>query len=249
MSEPVTVSDPNPGNTEAEHQSVLIGEPPAPAAPTVPAAPATPAPADGALLYEPTGDVGLDLALEFVGKAGIASDHPAMVAAAGGDFSILKATLAAKGVQGWEQFVALGEQAFKKTAEQTEAKSKALREAVHKEAGGPEEWGAIQKWAGANATPEEKAEINALLNQGGLQAKLAVRYLASAYAKATNVVQDPKDPTANASRGGVPGSNDGPLSPRDYAEAVRSLNNKLHGRLDGSREYEQLQRRRAAYRG
>lgn len=84
MSEPVTVSDPNPDNTEATHQSVLIGEPPAPAAPAVPAAPAAPVPVDGAVLYEPTGDVGLDLALEFVGKAGIASDHPAMVAAAGG---------------------------------------------------------------------------------------------------------------------------------------------------------------------
>lgn len=248
MSDPATVSDPNPDNTEAEHQSVLIGEPPAPAAPTVPAAPAAPAPVEGSVLYEPTGDVGLDLALEFVGKAGIASDHPAMVAAATGDFSILKATLAAKGVPGWEQFVALGEQSYKKTAEQTEAKSKALREAVHKEAGGPEEWGAIQKWAGSNATQEEKAEINGLLNQGGLQAKLAVRYLVDAYAKANNVTQNPKDPTANASRGGVPSASDAPLSPRDYAEAVRSLNNKLNGRLEGSREYEQLQRRRSAYR-
>jgi hypothetical protein len=240
------VSDPNPDNLEADNQSVLLDEA---VKPTVPAAPTAPDDADGDVVYEPTGDVGLDLALDFVGKAGIPSTHPAMVAASSGDFSILKATLAAKGVQGWEQFVALGEQAYQKTVAATEAKSKALREAVHKEAGGPEEWAAVQKWAGANATQEEKAEINNLLNQGGLQAKLAVQYLVSAYGRANNVTREPKDPTANATRGGVPGASDGPLSPKDYAEAVRSLNNKLHGRLEGSREYEQLQRRRAAYRG
>lgn len=240
------VSDPNPDNLEDANQSVLLDEV---TKPTPPAVPPVPEDGDGDVVYEPTGDVGLDLALDFVGKAGIPSNHPAMVAASEGDFSILKATLAAKGVQGWEQFVALGEQAYQKTVAATEAKSKALREAVHKEAGGAEEWGAIQKWAGANATPEEKAEINNLLNQGGLQAKLAVQYLVSAYGRANNVTREPKDPTANASRGGLPGTNDGPLSPKEYAEAVRSLNNKLNGRLEGSREYDQLQRRRAAYRG
>ena len=246
MSDP-TVSDPNPENLEDKHGTVLLDESPKPVVP--PATPAVPEVVEGEVAYEPTGDPGLDLALSFVGKAGIASDHPAMVKASEGDFSILKATLAAKGVQGWEQFVALGEQAYAKAQADTEAKSKALREAVHKEAGGAEQWAAVQQWAGANATAEEKAEINSLLNQGGLQAKLAVQYLVGAYGRANNVTQSPKDPTANASRGGLPAPDTAPLGPREYADAVRSLNNKLNGRLDGSKEYEQLQRRRAAYRG
>lgn len=247
MSDPnEVVSDPNPDSLEAATTSILL---PGGTKPITPAAQEELDLDGGAIVYEPTGDVGLDLALDFIGKAGIQSSHPAIVAATAGDFSILKATLAAKGVQGWEQFVALGEQAYQKATAATEAKSKALQEAVHKEAGGAEEWAAIQKWAGANATDEEKAEINNLLNQGGLQAKLAVQYLSGAYGRANNVVQDPKDPTANVSRGGVPGTGDGPLSPKEYAEAVRSLNNKLGGRLEGSREYDQLQRRRASYRG
>jgi hypothetical protein len=189
------------------------------------------------------------MALAFVGKAGIGSTHPAMVAAQNGDFSILKATLAAKGTPGWEQFVALGEAAYKRTSETTAAKQAKDQAAIFELAGGKEEWGAIQQWAGANATPEEKAEINELLGKGGLAAKGAVQYLLSAYAKATNVVAEPRDAIGNASRGGVPESGTGPLSPREYAAAVGALNNKLNGRLEGSKEYDALQRRRTAWRG
>lgn len=198
--------------------------------------------------YEPTGDVGLDMALTFIGKAGINAAHPAMLAAQSGDFTILKATLAAKGVTGWEQFVALGEAAYSRTTAENEKKATASREAIFKEAGGEENWNAIKTWAGANATPEEKAEVNALLNQGGLAAKSAVKYLSEAYAKANNVEVNPRDPLANAAPGS-PASANAPLSPRDYSAAVQQLNNKLGGRLEGSKEYADLQRRRSMYRG
>lgn len=206
------------------------------------------APAGEAIAYEPTGDVGLDMALDFVGKAGINASHPAMLAAQNGDFTILKATLAAKGVTGWEQFVALGEAAYARTSADNDKKAAASREAIFKEAGGEENWNAIKTWAGANATPEEKAEVNALLNQGGLAAKGAVKYLSDAYAKANNVEVNPRDPLANAAAG-ANGNPQGPLSPRDYAAAVQQLNNKLGGRLEGSKEYADLQRRRSAFRG
>jgi hypothetical protein len=204
----------------------------------------------GAIEYEPTGDVGLDMALNFVGKAGIDANHPAMLAAKDGDFSILKATLAAKGVQGWEQFVALGEVAYTRTAAEAEKKATAGREAVYKEAGGEENWSAIKAWAGTNATAEEKAEINALLNQGGLAARGAVQYLAGAYARANNVEVNPRDALANAAAGrGAQTATAGPLSSREYATAVQALNNKLGGRLEGSKEYADLQRRRSLHRG
>ena len=104
----------------------------------------------------------------------------------------------------------------------------------------------MQAWAGANATPEEKAEINALLNQGGLAAKGAVKYLMDTYNRANNVEVNPADPLANSGRGGVPNAANGPLTASEYSAAVQQLNNKLNGRLDGSPEYEALQRRRAA---
>lgn len=248
-----TVNDPNPENIEAKDQTVVIkpAETPillneAPPVAPVPATPAAPVVDDGgAVEYEKTGDVSLDMALDFMGKAGIGADHPAMQAAAKGDFAILKATLAAKGTQGWEQFVALGESAFARTQEQAAAKATALKDMVYKAAGGQAEWNNVQQWASSNATPEEKAEINALLNKGGLAAKGAVKYLVDAYSRANNVVVNPADPTANAIRGGMPNANTGPLSAKEYSAAVQQLNVKLGGRLEGSPEYESLQKRRS----
>lgn len=244
------VTDPNANDaTPAIGESVLIKDTP-PQAPTAPQEPQKVDPGDGVFEYEPTGDVGLDMALDFMGKAGLHQDHPAMVAATQGDFSILKATLAQKGVTGWEQFVALGEAAYSRTTEAAAAKTAKLQEMVYAEAGGKEEWSAIQQWAGQNATPEEKAQINALLNQGGLAAKGAVKYLVDTYNRANNVVVQPREAAANAGRaGGTPSVENGPLSPRAYADAVAQLNGKLGGRLEGSKEYEALQRRRSAYRG
>lgn len=239
VTDPVT---PEPKTPE----SILIPTDPAP---VVPKADTPAVVADDAVVtYEPTGDVGLDMALAFVGKAGINQDHPAMQAATNGDFSILKATLAAKGVAGWEQFIALGEAAYARTTADNEKKAAASREAIYKIAGGEENWNAVKTWAGANATPEEKAEVNALLNQGGLAAKGAVQYLLQAYAKAANVEVNPRDPLANA--GALPAAAaNAPLSAREYAAEVQQLNNKLGGRLEGSKEYAALQRRRAAYQG
>lgn len=219
------------------------------AKPADPPKPAVPAVAEEAVEYEPTGDTGLDMALKFVAGQGITADHPAMVAAQKGDFSILKAELASKGAKGWEQFVALGEDAFKRTSAANTAKAEAVKKVVQEVAGGAEQWAEVQKWASANATAEEKAEINALLDKGGLQAKAAAKYLVDMYSKAGNVVTEPKDPTEGASRGGKSAASNGPLSAKEYTQAVQQLNIQLRGRIDGSPEYEALQRRRAAYRG
>jgi len=250
MSDPNAVSDPNPNNIEDANQTILLDDAPKPADTPKPAEPKPAEPAVGEVVeFEPTGDVGLDMALAFIGKQGISETHPAMVAATAGDFSILKATLAAKGTAGWEQFVALGEAAYARKAEGETKKAEAIRETVFKEAGGKEEWGNVQKWASSNATPEEKTQINALINQGGLAAKSAVKYLVDSYNRANNVEVNPRDPLEAATRGGVPNAATGPLSAKEYANAVQQLNAKLNGRLDGSPEYAKLQQRRAAFRG
>lgn len=248
------VNDANPGNEETTVGTVVIptddGKEVTKPAVIEPAKTPPTLAGDAPVAYEPTGDVGLDLALDFVGKAGISIDHPAMKAAQEGDFSILKATLAAKGVQGWEQFVALGEAAYTRTKETEKANNVKIVSLVHEAAGGPEAWAEVQKWAAANATPEEKAEVNALLNKGGLAAKGVVQYLVGAYNRATNVDSTPADPLARAGRaGGVPTGDNAPLSPRAYSEAVDQLNTRLGGRMEGSREYAALQARRQAFRG
>lgn len=243
--ETTPVSDPNPSDAEPI-DNLNIGDAPVPVADA--AKPPAPTVEEGVVEYEPTGDVGLDMALGFVGKAGIDANHPAMVAAGTGDFSLLRAVLSAKGAPGWEQYVALGEKAFNANKTSGEAKAKADRETVYKVAGGEEQWNAIRTWAGANATPEEKAEVNAQLNAGGASAKMAVAYLSGLYAKAGNVNED----GAEVSREGttrVPAANaNGTLDRRAYAAAVAVLHGKLGGNMEGSKEYEALQRRRQAHR-
>ncbi len=233
-----------PAATPAATTVALTTSVQAPAVPAVPAATDAKPDAGAATVatYEPTGDAGLDMALAFIGKQGFAQDHPAVVAAAAGDFSILKAELAAKGVQGAAEFLALGEQSYARTQEKAKAASAATNAAVYKVVGGEESWKAIQTWASANATPEEKAEINAQLSAGGVAAKAAATYLANAYNKANNVSQEPAEVT-NGAAAKAPASN-GNLSAAEYAKEVNALNVKLKGRLDGSPEYEALNRRR-----
>ena len=81
--------------------------PPAPPAHSVlldeGAAATTPAPnpdTSNEFAYDATGDAGLDYALNFVGKLGYGDTHPAIMAAQKGDFSLIRAELATKGVAG-----------------------------------------------------------------------------------------------------------------------------------------------------
>jgi len=234
---------------------LALGDPaPAPVAAPVAVPVASPAPAPGAkaepVTYEPTGDVGLDMALGFLGKLGIDVDHPGMKAAESGDFAILKATLAALGddARGWEQFLALGEVAYGKRAEAAKVKAEADRQAVISAVGDEATWAAVQTWAAANAEPAERDAVNAALGAGGIAAKAMAQYLHGLYQNAAGTVVKPAPVVGDASRTPPgPGAN-GPLSPKDYAAEVAALNVKLRGRIDGSPEYAALQARRKAYR-
>lgn len=220
-----------------------LGDPAAPAA--TPATPEAPAPATGeTVAYDPTGDVGLDIALGFVGKLGIAADHPAMQATATGDFSLIKAHLATMGdkAQGWEQMVALAEASFTRTsaaAADTKAKVSA---AVVQVAGSADTWNTIKSWASANATPDEKAQINSMFDAGPVSARAAAILLKDAYSKANGTVVEPKSAVNNGASGAA-SATAGPLSPKQYAAEVRELHNKLGTRMETSSEYAALRRR------
>lgn len=221
-------------------ETKLTETPAAPQAQT-PAAPAAPE----AISYEPTGDAGLDVALAFVGKLGIKSDHPAMAATATGDFSLIKAHLATLGdaATGWEQMVALAEQAYGRQ-QQTKADTEAaVSKAVVEVAGSAEEWGAIKQWASENADPDEKTAINAMFDAGPLQARAAAMLLQSLYSKAKGTVVNPNPAIRNGSAGNAVATSNGPLNAREYHAAVQELRGQLGSRMDTSPEYAALRAR------
>lgn len=219
-------------------------------APNQPEAPTSEPGDNGEVIYEPTGDVRLDVALEFIGRLGIGSDHQAMQAAIKGDLSLLKATLATMGdkARGWEQMVALAEQANVDAAKAADELAAKVQQAVHSVAGGEAQWSTALAWAAKNATPEEKTALNAMFDAGPVQARAAAMAIMDAYGKAGGTVVNPANPTKNLS-GTSPAATNSALSPRDYAAAVRDLRAKLGNRMDASPEYATLRARHAAYRG
>lgn len=219
---------------------------PAPANPQ--AAAADPAGEAETVSYDKTGDVGLDMALDFVGKLGIKSDHPAMAATATGDFSLIKAHLASMGdkAQGWEQFVALAEASYTRQTQEAETQAKAISAAVVAVAGTPEAWAAIKDWASKNATADEKSAINAMFDAGPVQARAAAIMLRDLHAKAAGTTVNPKSAVRkDASADTV---TTGALNQREYAAEVRKLHAKLGTRMEQSQEYAALRQRFAQSR-
>jgi hypothetical protein len=197
-----------------------------------------------AIEYEQTGDAGLDVALSFMGNLGIGLDHPGMAAAMEGNFAILEAHLATLGdkARGFQQMLALAKDAQTRHAEKATNTANAVTAAVHGVAGGADEWAKIQQWAAGEATPEEKAQINALFDSGVMGARAAAKLLTDQYRAAKGTVINPRDATRN------PGANSalsttGPLSPREYHAAVTELRTKLGNRMDASPEYAALRSR------
>lgn len=199
------------------------------------------------VVYEKTGDAGLDYALSFIGNLGMSHEHPAVAAAMNGDFSLISAQLATMGdkAKGHEQVVALAKQAYENLTAKASEAEQALVQTAHSIAGGAEQWAAVQEWARANADPQEKQSINAALEAGGAQAKMALNYLVQCYNKASNTSRDPataKSPTASAAPA-APSQ----MTAQAYAKAVQDLALKHGGReISHLPEYQQLQQQRLA---
>ena len=256
--------------TGAPPAPVIPASPTAIAAPTAPpAAPVVPTPAkpaDGVLLadpaaaqptpnpdtsnefaYDPTGDAGLDYALNFVGKLGYGDTHPAVLAAQKGDFSLIRAELATKGVAGSDAVLALAEQAYTRFAAEDAKKSEELAGFAAQAAGSAENWAVVRAWAAQEATPQEKAQVNAALSQGGLVAQGVISQLVNLYQQKHTL---PKDAAAVAKPGeaGTAAPSNEPMTATAYAQAVEALRQKLGNRTDGSPEYATLQSQRLAAR-
>jgi hypothetical protein len=253
---PAQAPTPVPAVPAAQAQPVLPVAPVVPPSvgdtPQVPNAPTVQSEAEEVVVYDATGDAGMDMALTFVGKLGLKPDHPAMVKASEGDFSFIKAHMATLGekARGWEQHIALAEQAYASNVAKAEANTKSITSAVYSTAGGQEQWGQLEAWAKANADPKEKEYINRMLTDNPVSAAAAVLLLKQHYAKAQGTTVTP----APALKDGVPPAGGsaatvGPLSPKEYARAVSLLERAKPGSVDsGSPEYKQLQQRALAYK-
>ena len=233
------------------------GQPAAPAAPAsppadvlldAPAAPVTPNPdTTQEFTYDPTGDAGLDYALNFVGKLGYGDTHPAIAAAQKGDFSLIRAELATKGVAGSDAVLALAEQAYTRFAAEDAKKSEELAGFAAQAAGSAENWAVVRAWAAQEATPQEKAQVNAALSQGGLVAQGVISQLVSLYQQKHTLPKDAADVAKPGEAGTAAPSNE-PMTAKAYAQAVEALRQKLGNRVEGSPEYAALQSQRLAAR-
>lgn len=201
-----------------------------------------------AVSYNATGDVGLDMTLRFVGDLGYSPEHPAMQAAINGDFSLLEAELAAKGVKGYDAYIKLGQKAYGDVSAKTQARQAKDREAVEGIAGGPENWTAMTTWASANADDAEKASLQGMLSKGGLEAQMAATWLASNYARATGAAptEGAGRPVASVKSGASAVT---PLDPQSYGREVVKARQAHKGRdFESSPAYTQLVQRRMAFR-
>ena len=237
-------------------QAPAQGQPPASATAAAPADVLLGAPAENVtpnpdtsqeFSYDPTGDAGLDYALNFVGKLGYGDTHPAIIAAQKGDFSLIRAELATKGVAGSDAVLALAEQAYTRFAAEDAKKSEELAGFAAQAAGSAENWAVVRAWAAQEATPQEKAQVNAALSQGGLVAHGVISQLVNLYQQKHTL---PKDAAAVAKPGevGTASPINEPMTARAYAQAVEALRQKLGNRTDGSPEYAALQSQRLAAR-
>lgn len=198
------------------------------------------------------------MAIKFLGDLGIDYDtSPEAQAAYNGDFSLLRALLAGKGVQGAEAYLTLAEQALKGINE-----SKAAAEQAHVSEitdyatnliGGVEAWNEVLDWTRQNVEGTESDGINAALDAGGIQAQAMMLFLQRQMQGASNVSFDKGQPVVKQNAGGSgSGQNSfAPLSPQEYGRAVDDLHRSKGRGVDITQtaEYKQLQQRRLAFRG
>lgn len=198
----------------------------------------------GVITYEPTGDVALDLSLEFFGKLGLALDSPELAEAGKGNFQYLEAKLAALGdkAKGYEKYIALAKEAHTRLDAGQKAATDARRKTVHDAVGGEETWKGITDHVHANATPEEKEEVRKALMQGGIVAQAMAKLLHSNYLAATGTVAEPQA----AVKGQETAPKGTPLTLTGYKQELNTLVAKIgSANVEGHPEYTALRRKYA----
>lgn len=201
--------------------------------------------------YTPTGDAGLDLALDFVGRLGFSASHPAMLAAQKGDFTELDKALAAQGdkAKGYKNYLAVAQNSYKQAAAKVEASKSATLATVHDAVGGKESWDKVAAFVSQHATDDERSQIDAAFRAGGLQAKAMASNLNQLYQNSLGQQAKGKSAASpDKAGGGASAAAGGALSPREYAAEMDRLSKATRGNPESHAEYASLRARAVAYR-
>lgn len=196
---------------------------------------------DDEIAYEETGDARMDYALGFVARAGFDADHPAIIAASEGNFGLLKAALAEKGVAGWEQAVALGEEAYKDIVAKEGEKIETIRANVLEvaEQNGVD-WEAAVEFARGHGDEQEIAKINELMADP-FTAKIAALYITTAYRNNSDVDVPPQRQAVKPEAvPGNPGVSGGSLTRAEFAAEAGKLHKRMGDAYVQSQEYRAL---------
>lgn len=206
----------------------------------------------GPIEYEATGDPKLDIALKFFGQHGLGPEHPAIAAAVGGDFSLLKAELAGKGAQGWEQYLGLAQESYDNNEKDKTAKQQAVSDAVsstlEKAGVDLDHWDKVIEWTRANADESEIAEINQLLSTP-LGAKMVTSYLLNLHFEASDTERKPLSKAltgeGESNLQSTPANTSQKLTPAQFAVESEKLYRQLGEGYMQSPQYRALRARRA----
>lgn len=202
---------------------------------------------DGAVIveYAPTGDAGLDLALQFVGELGFGPERADMKAAMAGDFSLLEKSLKELGpvAKGFERSIAVAKDSYKRIIDGRKAKEEAVMSAITAAAGGVEQWNAIHEWVAVEATDAQKADITAAFKAGAFAAGAMARQLAEMYKASGKSTVAPKS-AVKETASSVPDVTGGAMTAQQYKEEIRRLETKYGYRLQDTDEYRNAVARR-----
>lgn len=185
----------------------------------------------------------LSLALGFLKDAGISPTDPAFqMAEVDGDFTLLEAMLAQKGLPGTDKMLGILKGEVEAHMASIEAAQTATEEQVAGILGEAQE--DILGWARETATAEEKEAINSMFDAGGVYAAAAAIMLRENY----NATVQPTKPAASVTVNPTTPKGGGAMTASEYASQVQALAKKYGGDPRGTPEYAALTQKRAQAR-
>lgn len=175
----------------------------------------------------PENDPGLSYAMKFLAKNGFNADNPAVDAAFNGDFSLLKAELAQKGLPGWEQALGLAEQSYDRHVKANDEKATKVGEVVTEIAAGMGvDWEQAVSHIGKSASKEEKSALNTLLSDPAT-AHIAARFISGTFIESGDSEIEPAARATGAEVRPVATAGGGALSRAEYNTELGKLRESL----------------------
>lgn len=173
------------------------------------------------------GDPGLTYAMKFLASNGFNADNPAVDAAFNGDFSLLKAELAQKGIQGWEQALGLAEQSYERHTKENDAKAEKVGKLVTDVAESMGvDWEQAVAHVGKSASAEEKTALNSLLSDPAT-AHIAARFISGSFIESGDTEIEPRARAVGAETSAHAGPAGGVLSRAEYKQELSKLRTTL----------------------